>query len=221
MDFTTRPTGALAKIADALPHAESIRVENAFPWPEGGWELVVTLVDEDDSVEPVLDELADVTVLDLDRMVPSSDVFHLFLLTVDDGPFVLETLLETESIPDHIRLSDGQLSVRATVRDWTHLKELGREIEETYGRFELVGVTETDHPGFPLGGADLTRIIEERMNDDQLELLELAFERGFFDLPRRVTEADLAAELDLSQSTVSERLRMAQRSLLAIVFGQR
>jgi len=152
-------------------------------------------------------------------MGPNSDVFHLFLVSVDE-PFVLETLLSAEAIPDRIRLAGGSISVAATVRDWDHLKELGSEIERVHGRFELVGVTETDHPGLPFGGANLTHVIEAKMGQQRLELLENAYERGFFEVPRRVSEAELAEVLGISQSTVSERLRTAEHTLLGIVFGQ-
>jgi len=211
--------GPLATIAEALPNARSVRVENAFPGPEGGWELVLTLVDDADPVASLLEEMSDVTVVDLDRMGPNSDVFHLFLVSVDE-PFVLETLLSAEAIPDRIRLAGGSISVAATVRDWDHLKELGSEIERVHGRFELVGVTETDHPGLPFGGANLTHVIEAKMGQQRLELLENAYERGFFEVPRRVSEAELAEVLGISQSTVSERLRTAEHTLLGIVFGQ-
>jgi predicted DNA binding protein len=42
----------------------------------------------------------------------------------------------------------------------------------------------------------------------------LAYERGFFDIPRRATAADLAAELDVSRQAVSERLRRGYAALV-------
>lgn len=181
---------------------------------------MLTLVDDEDEVASSLTDLRGVTVLDLDRLAPDSDVFHVFLLSLDTGPFVLETLLETEAIPHQIRIAGDRLVVGASVSDWDHLKELGEAIERTHGRFELAGVTETDHPGFPFGGAALTHVVENALADEQLELLETAYERGFFELPRRASETDLAAELGVSQSTVSERIRSAQQSLLDVVFGR-
>lgn len=52
------------------------------------------------------------------------------------------------------------------------------------------------------------------LTDEQRETLLLAYERGFFDIPRRATAADLAAELDVSRQAVSERLRRGYATLV-------
>ncbi|MFB6140758.1 MAG: helix-turn-helix domain-containing protein [Halosimplex sp.] len=219
MDFRTTPRGTISSLAETLPNARSIRVENAFARSEGGCELVLTIVDDDDPVAAVLEEDRSVTVLDLQRG-DGTDMFHAFVIVGEGGPVVLEALLSKEAIPREIRVANGDVSVSATLRDWDHLKELGDEFERAFGRFDLRAVKETDRPGFPFGGARLTRVIEDEMGEEQLELLELAYERGFFELPRRASESDLADELGVSQSTVSERLRSAQQTLLGTVLAQ-
>lgn len=45
------------------------------------------------------------------------------------------------------------------------------------------------------------------LTDRQREALRLAADRGYFDLPRRASLADLATDLDISDQAVSERLR--------------
>lgn len=50
----------------------------------------------------------------------------------------------------------------------------------------------------------------------QQEALDIALERGYFDIPRRVTLAELAEEMGVSDQAVSERLRRAQKR----VFGR-
>lgn len=54
----------------------------------------------------------------------------------------------------------------------------------------------------------------------QREVLEVAFEMGYFDVPRATPTADVAAELDLDASTVSEHLQRAERNLLSTVLAQ-
>jgi hypothetical protein len=63
------------------------------------------------------------------------------------------------------------------------------------------GVPSTDDPS-----ADLT--------DPQRETLELAFDRGYFEVPRRTNVVELAAELGISDSAVSQRLRRGIAGLL-------
>lgn len=51
----------------------------------------------------------------------------------------------------------------------------------------------------------------------QQEVLEVAFENGYYDVPRQASTADLADKLRLDDSTVSEHLQRAERNLLAAV----
>jgi hypothetical protein len=52
------------------------------------------------------------------------------------------------------------------------------------------------------------------LTDRQHEALRIAYELGYFDIPRRASLDDIAAELDISASSVSERLRRAQTQLI-------
>lgn len=52
------------------------------------------------------------------------------------------------------------------------------------------------------------------LTDRQREALELAVSRGYYESPRRVTAAELAEELDISQPSLSSLLRRGERQLL-------
>lgn len=56
------------------------------------------------------------------------------------------------------------------------------------------------------------------LTDLQRETLAVAFEAGYFDVPRRTTLAELADRLGVSEQAVSERLRRGLVELLATVF---
>lgn len=70
----------------------------------------------------------------------------------------------------------------------------------------------------------LQRLYHDQNGDDagdayslspkQRRTLERAYQRGFFDVPRSVSLADVAAELDVSEQAVSERLRRATATLI-------
>jgi hypothetical protein len=49
---------------------------------------------------------------------------------------------------------------------------------------------------------------------EQREAIELALGRGYFEVPREATLADLAAELGVSQQAISERLRRGTRKVM-------
>ncbi|MDS0282761.1 helix-turn-helix domain-containing protein [Haloarcula onubensis] len=52
------------------------------------------------------------------------------------------------------------------------------------------------------------------LTDRQHEALRTAYELGYFDIPRRASLEDVAAELDIAASSASERLRRAQTELI-------
>jgi len=52
------------------------------------------------------------------------------------------------------------------------------------------------------------------LTDRQHEALRIAYELGYFDIPRQASLEDVAAELDIAPSSVSERLRRAQTQLI-------
>lgn len=55
---------------------------------------------------------------------------------------------------------------------------------------------------------------DRALTDEQRETLELAYEVGYFDVPRSATTTDLAAELGVSNQAVSERLRRGYARLV-------
>lgn len=52
------------------------------------------------------------------------------------------------------------------------------------------------------------------LTDTQREALVMAYERGYFDSPREASLQDLADELDITQQSVSSRLRRGHRRLV-------
>lgn len=69
-----------------------------------------------------------------------------------------------------------------------------------------------------LGGYSPDDSALRSLTERQREVLRTAFELGYFDVPRAVTTRDVAVELDLDPSTVSEHLQRAERRLLNSVF---
>ncbi|WP_423747292.1 helix-turn-helix domain-containing protein (plasmid) [Haladaptatus sp. SPP-AMP-3] len=52
-----------------------------------------------------------------------------------------------------------------------------------------------------------TAQLENVLTDKQREALVLAFQRGYFETPRQVTLSELATELDITQQSLSDRIR--------------
>ncbi|MFB6082914.1 MAG: helix-turn-helix domain-containing protein [Halorientalis sp.] len=65
----------------------------------------------------------------------------------------------------------------------------------------------------PVDRVDVTALLTER----QLEVLEVALEKGYYEIPRQATNEDIAAELDCSTSTVGEHLRKIESRIISQV----
>ena len=56
-----------------------------------------------------------------------------------------------------------------------------------------------------------------QLTDRQKEILRTALAAGYYDIPRRATQRDLAAELGLSRGTIGEHLRRAEAKIIRSV----
>jgi predicted DNA binding protein len=55
---------------------------------------------------------------------------------------------------------------------------------------------------------------DTELTTEQLEAVVTAYEMGYFDVPKKVTQADVAEELGISPPSVSERLKRASQRLV-------
>ncbi|MFC7028293.1 helix-turn-helix domain-containing protein [Halomicroarcula sp. GCM10025710] len=68
------------------------------------------------------------------------------------------------------------------------------------------------------GLADTTAAVEARLTDRQREVVKTAVTRGYYDIPRTVSQAEIAAELDCAPSTVAEHLRKVESRMMRTQF---
>lgn len=54
----------------------------------------------------------------------------------------------------------------------------------------------------------------DALTDRQQEVLQVAYDLGYYDIPRRSSTAEIASELDVDDSTVAEHLQRAEHNLL-------
>ena len=55
----------------------------------------------------------------------------------------------------------------------------------------------------------------DELTDRQREVIQTAYDKGYYEVPREVTTGDIAAELGIDSSTVAEHLQRAERNLLS------
>ncbi|RQG98163.1 helix-turn-helix domain-containing protein [Natrarchaeobius oligotrophus] len=130
----------------------------------------------------------------------------LFRLEFGDGVKLFQ-----EIVTDN----DGAiLTARGRDASWSlqllfHEHEAVSACHELFQRYEFqVNVTRV------AGFDDLDRA-RTPLTETQYETISAAHEHGYFDVPRRITLEELAAELDVSHQALSERLRRSHAALIS------
>lgn len=124
------------------------------------------------------------------------------------GPYVddlsgLEALATTEALIERIEVTPTGWRQSG----WFAHREAFEAFQTFWQRnaeFRLLRLTregESEPPG-------------DGLTDRQREALRIAYELGFFEVPRQTSLEEIATELDISASSASERLRRAQTQLI-------
>ena len=100
---------------------------------------------------------------------------------------------------------DERFQLTVTVPDEDAVLELAECVDEVLDVSIVEGESVVRRPP-----RSSIRVDVEALTPKQWEALELAFEEGYYDQPRTVDLETLAAELSISKSAVSQRLRSAE-----------
>ncbi|ELY56380.1 helix-turn-helix domain-containing protein [Natronococcus jeotgali] len=215
----------MAKLYRELDEPRSIELDNAFYVEDGTWiESLTVASDADFDPETILAEIPGTSLFYASTVPTASenlDLRRLTILATESYPFVLSLILRQEAIPNRIVLQNGSFEIVATTRDWDRFRSMADAVQETLGEFDLLAVSRNEEPGEPLDSGRLTEVLVSKLTEEQLAVLETAYDHGYFDIPREASATDLAEELGVAQSTASERLRTAERTLLELIYGPR
>lgn len=97
------------------------------------------------------------------------------------------------------------------------------ELRALFPHHDTVAATDTfyDECGLDVDVQRIDRLSESARHDQftltqrQLEALHSAYEAGYYEVPRSVNQADLAATFDVSHQALSERLRRAHETVVS------
>jgi predicted DNA binding protein len=115
----------------------------------------------------------------------------------------LRSLATTEAIIERIRVTPTGWIQTGWFADMEVLDEF-RTFWQRNGEFTLRRLTRDGKPEAPGDG----------LTDGQREALRIAYEMGYLEIPRTASLDDVATELDITASSLSERLRRAQTHLI-------
>lgn len=186
-------------VAAALPEVD-LEIER---WRKSGTQVIWYLWARGTDLERVAGECRALANVEEVKVIGQGNDERLYRLTMDpaveappDRLLAEGTLTEGSVEPDCLHLT-GRISARdALIAVFDYLRS--NDISVAVERLARSGDGSTDR----------------RLTDKQLEALVVAHELGYFDEATSVTQADVAAELGVSRSAVSERLRRAQHQLV-------
>lgn len=161
------------------------------------------LVDDCETVQP-------------EPIVEYEDATLVEFLTTDDCPARL--LAELGALPQTVRASDGEGCIVAEVPATRDASAVTRTFLDAYPEATLVTKREKADVTPPFSASGVRQLLRTHLTERQYEVVETAFEMGYYDWPRRCTGEDVAAALDIASATFAEHVRCAERKLLAVLF---
>ncbi|MBX0293310.1 bacterio-opsin activator domain-containing protein [Haloarcula nitratireducens] len=137
---------------------------------------------------------------------------------VVDGPTVPRTVVEQGARLGRLEATATGVGLVVHLSAETNVRTFVEQLSSRYADVELDARREkatryrTEH--------GTRAALEERLTDRQLEVLRTAYLSGFFEWPRETTGEEVASMLDITQPTVNRHLRVSERKLLDLVFGE-
>jgi len=119
-------------------------------------------------------------------------------------------------VPHIRRVEDGTMLVTTYVDDRPVIREIVAELKAIFETVRLVRLAVVEGPE----ATEQVTFDLSSLTTKQRGSLELAVLRGYFDDDGDVALGDLADELNISKSALSQRLRTAQAKLVRDVFGE-
>lgn len=121
-----------------------------------------------------------------------------------------------ESVAD-IYAVDGDLYLSLDVKDRSKLRDLCAEIEEKYGPVSIERITSIEGINRE---SDYVQVDLRQLTDRQYEVVETAYQMGYFGYPRDANAKEVATSLGISSSTFTEHLNTAQAKIFDEIFRE-
>jgi predicted DNA binding protein len=185
-------------------HPVTIRVIDRVPYSEKGVKDLVEIAGPEDVMDEVLEDIrknplvtsVDTTVTERGRVIGAITTARCEICRILTDSDVF--LISAES------KGDGKVEWTLVLSDKSVLKNIFDHLKSKGVEADLVKLTKIDD--------------KESLTERQDKITHVAFERGYFDYPKRISLRELARMFDVSPSTLSEILRKGQRKIVLDYF---
>lgn len=113
--------------------------------------------------------------------------------------------------------ADGDLTLVFHTEDFEQLQDVMAAFRDRFPDIDVQRLLQPPLEGMPHEQVFINR---GKLTDRQHEVLQTAFTMGYFERPKRANATEIATELGISQSTVTQHLVTAQRKILEDVFDE-
>ncbi|MFB6117479.1 helix-turn-helix domain-containing protein [Halosegnis sp.] len=196
-------------LARSLQETPGLAVDAAIALPtDGTAALYLWIVGEDaDRFDAAL-ERAGGSVPTLVEELPDRRLYRV----VPDGPagVVVRAAAGHDAVVESVVPGDEAWTFRLRFADAARLSAFHDDCRE---RGAEVTVERLYTPAEPSTAA------LEDLTDAQRALIKRVYEAGYFDVPRKITLAEIAEELGISDQAVNERLRRGLRTIIGATVG--
>ena len=185
-------------------YSADIRVIDRMPYAEEGVKDLVEISAQADVMEEVLDAIKknplvvrmDTTVTEKGKVISAVTTARCQIcrILIDADVFLISAQSK----------SDGRVEWTMILSDKHVLKEIFDHMKSKSVDAELIKLTKIDD--------------RESLTERQDKITQVAFDRGYFDYPKRISLRELARMFDVSPSTLSEILRKGQRKIVLDYF---
>ncbi|WP_144920417.1 helix-turn-helix domain-containing protein [Halorubrum salsamenti] len=127
-------------------------------------------------------------------------------------------LAELGALPQTVEGVDGQGRIVAEIPLRYDPAGVTEQFLEEHPEFELIAKRTRDTHASMLTPSTLQQPVLNDLTDRQREVLQSAFEMGYYEWPRGCTGQDVADELGITSATFSEHVFAAERKILTFLF---
>ncbi len=197
------PQHWMSDITSKYPEV-SVRVIERVPFAEHGIKDLVEIAAPQDDMDDVLKEIrsnplvskVDTTITEKGKVIGAITTMRCEICRIVTDADVF--LLSAQS------KGSGKIEWTLILSEKKVLKDIFDHLKSKSVDAELVKLTKIDD--------------KETLTERQDKITQVAFERGYFDYPKRISLRELARMFDVSPSTLSEILRKGQRKIVLDYF---